>query len=125
MPAPRQTSVRISDEARRGLDRLATSHGVTLTALLEALGRQVDSDPEVIPSAVIDEARRIDFERRSRQLRRRFVGVKGAPFVDGVVPRGQLFVAERVRVVGGDDVAADLERVDVRRMHGGSPFPRW
>ena len=67
MSAPRQTSVRISDEARRGFDRLATSHGVTLTALLEALGQLIESTPDAIPPEVIDAARRIDFERRSRR----------------------------------------------------------
>ena len=67
MPAPRQTSVRISDDARRGFDRLATSQGVTLTALLEALGQRVETQPDVIPAEVIDAARRIDFERRSRR----------------------------------------------------------
>lgn len=59
--------MRISDEARRGFDRLATRHGVTLTALLEALGQLVEAQPDALPPEVIDAARRIDFERRSRR----------------------------------------------------------
>lgn len=59
--------MRISDDARRGLDRVATRYGVTLTALLEAMGRYLDEDPTRVHQGVIETARQIDFERRSRR----------------------------------------------------------
>lgn len=64
--AGRQRSFRLTDAAMAGLDRLATRHHVTQTALLEALGTlSRHRDPTL--AEIIDEARRLDRERRSRR----------------------------------------------------------
>ena len=62
-----RVSLRLSDEARRGLDRAATSSGVTLTAMVEAFGRLLDADPSLLLDEAVALARRIDFDRRSRR----------------------------------------------------------
>lgn len=55
--------VRLTPEARAGLDRMCGRRGVTLTAYLEALGQlQPQIDDEVVALA-----REIDRERRSRR----------------------------------------------------------
>lgn len=61
----RLLQVRLTDEARAGLDRFTTRRGVTLTAYLEALGLAGDGDPTA--TEVIAVAREIDRERRSRR----------------------------------------------------------
>ena len=66
LPRRRPLPVRLTEEAHAGLDTLATRHHVTRTAMLEALGllgAQGDIDWE----AVIERARSIDIERRSRR----------------------------------------------------------
>jgi hypothetical protein len=57
--------VRLTPEARAGLDRFTVRRGVTLTAYLEALGLLADGDPTA--EAVFARARAIDQERRSRR----------------------------------------------------------
>lgn len=58
----RMTQVRLSEEARDRLDRLCLQHGVTLTALVEALGLSDDW----LRDDIIGRARSIDQDRRSR-----------------------------------------------------------
>lgn len=61
----RKRTYRLTDQAVDGLDRLATRHRITVTALLEALGRlHRDLD---LPIEVVDLAHEIDRERRSRR----------------------------------------------------------
>lgn len=63
-------NLRLSPEARRGWDRLSRTEGVSLTALIEALGLELDerrapTDPYGL--AVVERARRIDHERGTRR----------------------------------------------------------
>jgi len=59
--------VRLSDDARRGWERLALRHGVTMSALMEAVGlRLVSGDHEPVAAELLELARRIDYERRRR-----------------------------------------------------------
>jgi len=59
-------SYRLTEEAVEGIDALAQRRHVTTTALLEALGTLgANGDPSL--DEIIDEARRIDIERRSRR----------------------------------------------------------
>ena len=62
-----QVQVRLSEDARRGWDRLCTDNGCTLTAVLEALGRELDAGRSPVPERVLKAAREIDRERRSRR----------------------------------------------------------
>ena len=57
--------VRLTDEARTGLDRFTTRRGVTITGYLEALGLLGDGDPTA--DEVFARARQIDRQRRSRR----------------------------------------------------------
>lgn len=59
----RLLQVRVTDEARAGLDRICNRRNITVTAFLEALGRLAPPAPE----DVVELARRIDQERRSRR----------------------------------------------------------
>lgn len=65
--ATTRVSIRLSDEAHQGWDREATRNGVTLTALIEALGQALCDGKRPIPATILDAARAIDFERRSRR----------------------------------------------------------
>lgn len=57
----------VSDEARDGWQQFAAAHGVSVTALIEAIGiRLADMEPPGDWSAIIEEARAIDAERRRR-----------------------------------------------------------
>lgn len=56
--------VRLTEEAWDGLSRMADRNHVSRTALLEALGRLAATTK--LPQAVIDLARQLDTERRSR-----------------------------------------------------------
>ncbi len=67
MPERRLLQVRLTDEARAGLDRFSTRRGITLTALLEALGHQLADDDTWMPLELVARAREIDAERRSRR----------------------------------------------------------
>lgn len=63
-------NLRLSPEARRGWDRLSSEEGVSLTALIEALGLELDehrapTDP--YGWTVVERARRIDHERGTRR----------------------------------------------------------
>lgn len=61
---------RLSPEARRGFDRACRIAGVTMTAMLEALGRELDRDPHRLldrGSDIMELAREIDLERRHRR----------------------------------------------------------
>lgn len=67
MAQRRRWPVRLTDEARAGYDRICLAHGLTETALAEAIGLAFATG-KLKPSAeVIREARRIDVERRSRR----------------------------------------------------------
>lgn len=57
---------RLSDEAKAAWERLCISEGVTITALIEALGRDLDEGGWTPSRRVFSEARRIDRARRSR-----------------------------------------------------------
>lgn len=57
---------RLSEDAYRGWDRLVTSEGTTVTAICEALGRELHSGRWRPTQRAIAEAKRIDRERRSR-----------------------------------------------------------
>lgn len=59
----RMTQVRLSAEARDQLDRICLDHGVTLTALIEALGLVGGS---WLDDEIVARARQIDRDRRSR-----------------------------------------------------------
>lgn len=61
-----EVRARLSDEGYRGWDRTVTREGVTLTALVESIGRELDAGSWHPPRRMIDEARKIDRERRSR-----------------------------------------------------------
>lgn len=68
MAERRLLQVRLTDEARAGLDRFTTRRGVTVTALVEALGEQLAvGDDEWVPAETVARAREIDAERRSRR----------------------------------------------------------
>jgi hypothetical protein len=56
----------LSMESKAAWDRYAAAHGVSMTALLEALARHLDK-PTIRMTKVVDEARQIDAERRSRK----------------------------------------------------------
>lgn len=63
-------NLRLTDEARRGYDNFCSAYGVTLTALIEATGRELARNPTKLAERgadILDEARRIDFERGSRR----------------------------------------------------------
>lgn len=67
--AVRRVSARISDEARRGWDKLCNRHGVSFTAIIEATGRALDErDGKLVYEVdeVVEVARRIDRERFKR-----------------------------------------------------------
>lgn len=68
---------RVSEEAKRGWDHFSAQWGVSVTSLLEVLGRRMDNGDLASPSdwpeehlewrkGVIHEARLITFERRVR-----------------------------------------------------------
>lgn len=57
---------RLTEPAWESWDRLCASEGVTLTALLEALGREL-GDQWQPTQRVLKAAREIDWERRSRR----------------------------------------------------------
>lgn len=60
-------NVRLTDTAAEGWDRLCTRRGVTLTALIEALGQMLDEGDFSPTEEAIQRARHIDRDRRSRR----------------------------------------------------------
>lgn len=62
-----KVTLRLTEEARRGLDRSARRVGVTLTAMVEAIGMRLDEEPDLLQRHTVDLARRIDAERRARR----------------------------------------------------------
>jgi hypothetical protein len=71
MPEVPKVTLRLSDEARAGLERGCVSYGVTITALVEAIGRMMLTDTARLGERgadIIELARQIDAERRSRGL---------------------------------------------------------
>lgn len=62
----RRTPIRLTEEAREGLDRFCTRERVTLTALVEAIGLELADDRPVVPASVVDRAAAIDRRRKSR-----------------------------------------------------------
>lgn len=65
--ARRAAYIRLTDDARRGWDRVVESEGVSLTALVEAVGLALHERREIIPKDIIAAARAIDYERGSRR----------------------------------------------------------
>lgn len=62
-------TVRLTEDAHRGWNRLCQQRNVTLTAVLESMGlelleRGITTDRG---EAVVERAQQIDFERRSRR----------------------------------------------------------
>jgi hypothetical protein len=57
---------RLTDEAAQAWDRLVTAEGVTVTALVEALGRELGEGTWRPTRRAVERARQIDRERRSR-----------------------------------------------------------
>lgn len=64
MEVPRISAL-LSDEARRGWERVCLRERVSLSALLEALGRHLDESPGELPD-VFDLAAEVDRERGNR-----------------------------------------------------------
>lgn len=61
-------TVRLSPDSRKGWERAALLGGVTLTALVEAIGQQLlEQQGTVTNAAVLTMARAIDQERRNRR----------------------------------------------------------
>lgn len=58
--------VRLSPEAREGLDRFCTTHGITATALIETIVRALNTTTTWTVADVVERARALDAERRSR-----------------------------------------------------------
>jgi hypothetical protein len=67
MPDRRRSTLDLTETARRGLDRFCTDQRVTLTALVEAIGLELDDGRAVIPDRVVERAGEIDRNRRSRR----------------------------------------------------------
>jgi hypothetical protein len=59
-------TIRLTHDARAGWERVTLAHGVTLAGLLEAFGLEFQAHAGDVRAEVIEHARRIDFERRSR-----------------------------------------------------------
>ena len=60
-------SLRVSAEARRGLDQAVAHYGVNLTALMEAWGRLFVEGRSSVEQHVVDLARSIEQDRRTRR----------------------------------------------------------
>lgn len=60
-------TARITAEAFDAIDRLCTRRSITYTALIQALGEAIGTDPEVVPEHVVQRAKQVDAERRSRR----------------------------------------------------------
>jgi hypothetical protein len=60
-------NVRLTDASAQAWDRLCTRRGVTLTALLEALGQLAAEGETWVPDDAVERARDIDRDRRSRR----------------------------------------------------------
>ena len=56
----------LSDEARRGWRTFCIRHGVSLSAVLEAVGQLLDERADLTVDAVVDRARIVDDDRRAR-----------------------------------------------------------
>lgn len=65
--ARRAVYLRLTDDARQGWDRIVETEGVSLTALVEAVGLALHERRELIPQEIIARARQIDYERGSRR----------------------------------------------------------
>lgn len=59
--------MRISDEAREAIERVAAQHGVTVTALIEAWGQALGEGAGKIGQDIVARARALDVARRSRR----------------------------------------------------------
>lgn len=67
-----KVTLRLSDEARAGLERGCVAYGVSITALVEAIGRTMLTETEMLGKRgadIVELARQIDAERRSRGLK--------------------------------------------------------
>jgi hypothetical protein len=70
MPDTTTVTMRLTPGARAGYEKVCLAQGVTLTALMEAIGCVfLESGVRELPAAqmVLDRARMIDAERRSRR----------------------------------------------------------
>lgn len=59
--------VRVSEDARDGLHRFCFDHGITVTAMIEALGVQLAETGKCNVPEMVAAARRIDYERRNKR----------------------------------------------------------
>lgn len=64
-----KVTLRVTDDAHRGWERTTLHYGVTLTALYEAVGLELLEHGVTTPvgMSVVERARQIDLERRSRR----------------------------------------------------------
>lgn len=60
----RRTTVRLSEEARRGWWK--AKRGQSFTAVVEAVGRALDDGTLELPDEVLETARQVDDERHTR-----------------------------------------------------------
>lgn len=60
-------SVRLTADASRAWDSACTRKGVSMTALMEALGERLTDGQDWVPDEAVDRARQIDRQRRSRR----------------------------------------------------------
>lgn len=70
MAERRKITLRLSPEAHDGLQRACLAAGVTMTALFEAVGLELDRNPASLGERgpdVLTAARQIDQERRNRR----------------------------------------------------------
>lgn len=63
-PGKRQLNVFVSEESFEAWRRFADEHGVSVTALIEAIGRTLPDKPSGFLAEAVREARRVDSERR-------------------------------------------------------------
>jgi hypothetical protein len=66
-PVGYRVSIRLSDQARRGVDQLVHDAGVSLTAIIEAFGLLYAEDRRTVSEDVLARARQVDAERRDRR----------------------------------------------------------
>lgn len=67
----RRITARLSDPAHRAIERACRGGGITITALFEAIGLELDRNPGALGDRgpdILEAARRIDYERRNRGL---------------------------------------------------------
>ena len=63
----RNLQLRLTEDARRGWDRFATSERVTVTALIEAIGLELRDGRKLFSARTVNRAAAIDRARSSRR----------------------------------------------------------